>query len=199
MVNVAAGLGGTWAMIRGKPDWQDRLPMDAGAVFGSFWAMALAFPAIALFTETTRQAALVTPEAAEMVGDAAPVPFLILNLLAAYASWGLSLFVLVQLASRSGAGWRVSPLIVAYNWSRLMVNLVIGLASAAAVLTGGLTAGLAIIGLIALVLTVWFDWRVLGQTLSLTPGRIAGALAFVLLARAAASLLVSTVGGVFVG
>lgn len=198
-MNVAHGIAGTWALIRGEADWQERLPMDAGAVFGSFWAMALALPAIALFTETTRQAALATPEAAAMVENSAPVPFLILNVLAAYASWGLSLFVLVQLASRSGAGWRVSPLIVAYNWSRLLMNLVIGLASAAAVVTGGLTAGLALIGLIALVLTLWFDWRVLGQALSLTPGRIAGALAFVLLARAAASLLVSTVGGVFIG
>ena len=197
MVNVAGGLSGTLALARGDADWTDRLPMDANAVFASFAAVPLSLPAIALFNEAMRRLAQTMPEAAEAAAGISPATFLIANLVSAVLCWAASLLVLAQLAQRSGAGWRVSPLIVGYNWSRLLLNLVAGLGAAVAVLTG---AGpvVALVALVVLGLTVWLDVAVIRHALGLPVGRALGAFAMVVLARGVATATVDLAARLFV-
>lgn len=188
---------GTLALARGDRDWDRRLPMSAEAVFGSFWAMALAVPAIAVFVEAVRRAALANPDAAELVRADAPIVFVGANVLAALLSWTASLLVLGQLASRSGEGWRISPLVVGYNWSRLIVNLVGGLGGALAIMAGaGAGTVIALTSLVLFGLTIWLDIGVVRHGLGLTLGRTIGALAFVLLARVVASAVAELIGRV---
>ena len=199
MVDVIAGIAGTWSLARGERGWEDRMPMDAGAVFTSFWAVPLALPAVAVTAYAGRQA--VRASGAEAALEAAAATAVPINVAAAIASWALSLLVLVQLANRPGearvAAWRVSPLIVGYNWSRLIVNGVAGL-GALVILATGAWPVLSLTGLVVLTLTVWLDVGVIRHALALTPGRTAGALAFVLLARVLAVLGVGALAQVFV-
>ena len=48
-------------------------------------------------------------------------------------------------------------------------------------------------------LILWFDYGILRRGLDLSPGQAVGAMAFVLLARAAASLFVDVVSRTFAG
>lgn len=198
MVNIARGIDGTLAMARGLPDWRERLPSSQAAMFGSFWSMALAAPAILLLTEVTRQSLVATPEAAELVPTLDRMSLLTSNLFAAVLSWMGSLFVLIALAERSGTPSGVRALVAGYNWSRLIINVAGGLSAALMVATGALPM-LPVIALALLVLTVWLDFGVVRQGLGLTTTRAVGALAFVMVARVVANLVVTVIGRLFAG
>ena len=187
-MTMREGVAGTMALARAEPDWEERLPMDAGAVFASFQAVALSLPAIVLAAEAARRALVALPEAGEAVAASSPVFVVVGSVVGALASWAASLFLLTRLASRSGKGWRVSPLIVAYNWSRLIANLILGVIAAAAILLSAWPI-MAFAGLVKMILVLWFDLMVVRGSLALTTGQAAGAVAMVLLARGAAILL----------
>ena len=198
MASVTAGLSGTLALVRGEAGWEDRLPMDAGAVFGSFWAVPLSLPAVVLASEAARRAVLASPDAAAMLAEARPGVIAASAVLGALLSWGASLFLLTRLAARSGAGWRVSPLIVAYNWSRLLANLVLGAIAALAVATGA-WAIMLLAGVVKAILVLWLDVQVVRGALALTAGQAVGAVAMVLLARLVATWFGSVLLGPLTG
>ena len=186
---VTRGLAGAWSMARGEPGWEERLPMDAGAVFASFLAVPLSLPAVVLTSELGRRTQATLPGAGEAALAQSPGLFALASVLAAILSWAASLLVLTQLARRGAEGWRISPLLVAYNWSRLLLNLVAGLGAAAAVATGVLSISAAT-GAVVAGLTVFLDIGVIRHALGVPLGRAIGAELMVVLARGAAGLLV---------
>ena len=187
-MSMTEGIAGTMALARAEPDWEERLPMDADAVFASFQAAALSLPAIILSAEAARRALVALPEAGDAVAASSPFFVVTGSVVGALASWAASLFLLTRLAARSGKGWRVSPLIVAYNWSRLVTNLILGVIAAAAILLSAWPV-MAFAGLVKVILVLWFDLMVVRGSLALTTGQAVGAIAMVVLARGAAILL----------
>jgi hypothetical protein len=185
--DISTGLSGTLAMARGKGDWEERLDMSTRAVFVSFWAMPLSLPAIILSNELVRRVQL-TSDAPPFVAMPGPVLGAVVAVAAALLAWSASLFVLARLAHRTGAGWRVSPLLIGYNWSRLIVHLVSGLGAVLVVLTGQpFLQGPLALG--AVVLAIWLDYGVVRRALAIGLGPTLGILLMLFLARALAVIV----------
>ena len=186
---VARGMASAWAMARGAPGWAERTPMDASAVFASFWALPLSLPAIVLTHEVARRLQAARPGQEEMaVLLESPMLFGAAGVAAALASWAASLWVLTTLARRGSEGWRISPLLVGYNWSRLIVNLVAGLGAGLGVATGQPIL-FSLVSPVVGGLTLFLDIGILQRALALPLGRALGAVMVVLLARGIAGAL----------
>lgn len=188
-MNPAAGMASAWAMARGEPGWEARTDMSVGGVFASFWAVSLALPAIILTSEVGRRAQLEQPGATGLPLSDGPLLFAVASVLAALLCWGGSLVVLAALARRASDGWRVSPLIVGYNWSRLIVDLVAGLGAAIAVGTGLLPVA-GVFGAVSGGLRLFLDLGVIRHALGIALGQALGAYLVVLLLRFVAGVLV---------
>ena len=179
-----------WTLARGAPGWASRLDMSAGAVFGSFWAVPLSLPAIALVHEVQRRAQLQEPGFADALANVSPVLVGVAAMVGALGAWAGSLLVLTALTRRSASveGWRVSPLLVGYNWSRLIVNLVAGLGAGLGVATGQPIL-FSLVSPVVGGLTLFLDIGILQRALALPLGRALGAVMVVLLARGIAGAL----------
>ena len=194
---VAGGIASAWSLARGEPSWQDRMDLSANAVFGSFLAIPLALPAIVLSSEVARRTALTLPGVdAALYGSAVIAG--VFGVLGALLSWGVSLFVLVSLVRRTADGWRVSPLIIGYNWSRLVADLILGLGAAAAVATGVLGIALAA-GAVSQGIRIYLDVGVIRHAVGITLGQAIGAYLVVLLARLVVVILLSVPQGLLTG
>ena len=183
-MNPGGSMADAWTLARGAPGWEGRLDMSAGAVFGSFWAVPLSLPAIALVHEVQRRAQLQEPGLADALASVSPVLVGVAAMVGALGAWAGSLLVLTALTRRSASveGWRVSPLLVGYNWSRLLANLVVGLAAAVAVGTGVLPL-YAVGAAFGAGLALFLDIGIIRHALGLTLGRALGVFLVVLLAR----------------
>ena len=188
-MNAGSGMAGAYALARGAPDWRDRLDMSAPAVFASFWALPLSLPAVILTSELGRRTQVAAPGSEAIALAQSPGLFAVASALAAILSWAGSLLILLTLARREPEGWRISPLIVAYNWSRLILNLLAGAGAALAVAAGAMAIS-AVVGAVVAGLTVWFDLGVIRNALGVPQGRAIGAELMILLARGAAGVLV---------
>lgn len=193
--DIASGISGTLGMARGRADWQERMDLSAQAVFHSFWAMPLAIPAIVLVNEVARQMQLAAPG-----GSPGPVPgagiLAAMGLASTYLAWTAALFILARIAARTGAGWRVSPLIIGYNWSRLIASLFAGIGAALAILLG--VPGLSLlVGFLTFVLAVWLEWGVVKRALGAETGPTIGILVMLFLVRFLAVVVVTILASPF--
>lgn len=187
------GVTGTLALARGEPGWEERLDLTPSGVFASFLAVPLSVPAVILSGEVGRQLRVGAAADAALPG---PVVTAVAGLVGMALAWGAALFILARFAGKTGEGWRVSPLVIGYNWSRLIANLAGGLAAAIGLLTGQVSL-LGAFGLLALVLAVWLDYGVVKRSLALPLGPTVGILMMLFLARVLALLLVSALATPF--
>ncbi|MEM9810249.1 MAG: hypothetical protein AAF788_03390 [Pseudomonadota bacterium] len=169
--DILGAIRGVFAMARADERWTERLDMSAEAVFRSFWAIPFAILPHLLVVEGSRQLDQVT--GAFSFAGVNPVTHAAVQTVFLLIAWGLQLFVLASLAGKRRAGWRVSPLLIGYNWaiflSRMMTGLVIGVA----LLIGQpALAGVLIIGVLGF--SLWLEWGVLRRALQTGPGPTAG-------------------------
>lgn len=192
-MSVMDGISGTFAMARGETGWAERMDLSAGAVFASFLAVPLCLPAIILQNEVARQLQGELLPGMVMPG---PVGAAVLGVLTSLTAWAGALFVLTRLASRAEAGWRVTPLLIGYNWSRLIANVAGGLSAAAGIALG--SAGILGFGnFLALVLAVWLEFGVVKRALALDTGPTVGVMMMLLLVRVLAIILIGTIASPF--
>ncbi|WP_183816021.1 hypothetical protein [Parvularcula dongshanensis] len=191
---ITRGMAGTFAMARGEGDWEERLDLTARGVFASFWAIPLSLPAVMLIGEVARQVQLSRTDEAL----AGPAVTATLQVVATVLSWSATLFVLAKLASRGQEGWRVTPLLIGFNWSRLAVNLIAGLGAAAAV-AASTPLLFGPFALLATVLSVWLLFGVVKRSLDTKTGPTIGVLAVVFLVDLLVGLVVSTLASSFIG
>ena len=196
-MSVKDGVATLFAMARNEPGWEERYDLSAAAVFASFWAVPLALPGGLLIGEVARQAAAQTPGLEEAASTPA-LPFAIIQLFSLLASWGFGLLVVTRIAARTGAGWRVTPVIIGYNWAFFVVHLVAGLNAALAVGLG-LMPLVSMAALAAIILNVWLLMGVAKQGFAVDTGPAVGIVMMVYLAKILGSLLTSTLGGLVLG
>ncbi|MEO1658221.1 MAG: hypothetical protein AAFR65_10890 [Pseudomonadota bacterium] len=160
--DISSAIGGTIAMARADERWTDRLDMSADAVFRSFWAIPLALPAHLLAVEGARRMSV---EAGQYnLAGISPVTYGVSQTIIFLITWGLQLALLASLARRRGSGWKISPLIIGFNWavflSRLAFGLLFGLS-----LISGVTMLAEIAAFFVFGFSVWLEWGVIRRTL----------------------------------
>ncbi len=162
---IGKSIAAVLAMAQGKEDWAGKLDLSVDGVFRSFWAMVLSLPLMVLVAETGRRLSL----AAGSEDDRLAYPvwlFTLQETLVRLMVWPAMLAILVTIAARSGAGWRVTPLIIAQNYASLLTYIVMGLALGLIVMADAVAyANIAIIVVAAF--SIWLDWGILRRPLQL--------------------------------
>ena len=159
--SVANGLSAAFAMAQGRPDWEERMDMSPAAVFRSFWALPLALLPLALAVAAGRQMALANGQS-----PAGFVPVFLEAALVAMAIWVLIVGFYMQVARRIGAGWRISPLLIANNYATLFGYTALGVGSGLSAILGSPE----IFGLVwpmVMVVGLWLDWGMLRRALEM--------------------------------
>ncbi len=181
---AASQMSGVWAMAFDLDGWRERLDRSAEGVFGSFNAVFITAPLIALYSITARRAAQRMPDHAESIYNIAPpAPLVIGDLILFAIDWGAGLALLIMLSRSLGAQKSAGALIVGYNWSQPVTTAIqlppIALAAATA---SPSVAGL--LGFPALALAIAILWGVVRRGLSVAVGPAAAVVAMLIVASA---------------
>ena len=188
---ITEGISLAWAMARRRDDFAEGVDLSSEAVFRSFWAIPLALPAHLVAVEVQRRMLVDAPNPSfsQQMVLFDPTVLLIAQLLIFLGSWGVQLFILSSLAQRRAVGWKVSPLIIGYNWSRFAYSLFIGAVVGASLLLG--VVGLGSFGeLVAVGLLLWVQWGIFRMTLDLGVGGTVGVIVLLLIAAVGIGLVV---------
>jgi hypothetical protein len=191
---IADGIGLAFDLARKKPGWEERRDLSADAVFASFWAIPLMIPGHLVVALVGRQ--LLAETVAE-VGSLSPGLTVLTQTVSLLLGFALQLFVLTRLARRRGTGWRISPLIIAFNWAAFAFESLLGLLMGLFLLLG-LPVLIELGTLIVFGLVVWVRWGIIRETLETTGMATLGTLLLLvvvsLLAGLVASALFSVLG-----
>ena len=188
LAHIRAHLLGVWRMARGREDWEDGLDLSTDGVFGSFGVLLFILPMLALTTAAVRS---VPFEAA--ADDAARAVWASLTFPAAFAmeagqlllSWIAELAILAGVLRATGAETRAAQTIVGYNWVQLFSAIGSTLAiviAAPAVTTGALAEIAVMVGLGALVLSLYLNWGLARRAVGLEAGPAVGLISTFLIA-----------------
>lgn len=196
--DIANGVQSGFAMARNEKGWQDRFDFSADQVFKSFWAILFALPGVLLAAEIQRQMAAANPvdPISASIASIGPFTLAVSQIISFSLLWGLELWILAALAKRRGIGWKISPLIISYNWSKFLFSMVLGLPLGVAILTGVMPLA-SIASILANALLLFMRWGIFRRTLDLTPMGTVGVLALVMLAYFLVSSLTTGMLSVF--
>ncbi|WP_306252367.1 hypothetical protein [Parvularcula sp. IMCC14364] len=190
---------GVIAMLRDE-EWRETLDTTEDGVFRSFWAIPLCLVVVAVSSRLAESVLRLNPE---LELPDLPVVFdLTLQSVIFLSIWALTLFLLVGFARQIGAGGRVAPLIVSYNWSALLLNLL----NMVFLVFASVTQALEVLVIFSLALQAfWFvmRWRLIRASLESDVGPTVGVLVIIFLATFLVSLTIADLGvwvhGLFAG
>ncbi|MEM7740674.1 MAG: hypothetical protein AAF225_07725 [Pseudomonadota bacterium] len=187
--DLSSALAGTVTMARADERWRDRLDMSTDAVFRSFWAIPLALPPHLLAAEGARR---ISVEAGQYsLASVSPMAYAVSETAGFLIAWGLQLALLVSLARRRGAGWKISPLIIGFNWAIFLTRLGFGLFLGLSLMTGmGVVAPLT--ALFVFAFSIWIKWGVIRRTLDTSVMGTIGVLGLLYLVVIAISILLGS-------
>ncbi len=178
------------AMLRDE-DWRSSLDTTEEGVFRSFWAVPLCLVLVAVSSELAQN--LLRSAQDLDLPDLPLVYGLVLQSVIFLSIWSLTLFLLVGFARQIGATGQVAPLIVSYNWSALLLNLInfgfLALAS--------LTQAVEMLVIFSLGLQAfWFvlRWRLIRASLDSEVGPTLGVVIIIFLATFLVSLTIADLG-----
>ncbi|GGY37515.1 hypothetical protein [Parvularcula lutaonensis] len=188
--DIANGVRAAFAMARDEEGWQDRFDFSADQVFKSFWAIGLSLPAIVLSAEVSRQVAASAPPDpfTTSIASISPATLAVSQVLSFSVLWAVELWMLMTLAKRRNIGWKVSPLIISYNWSKFLFAMVVALPLGVSILTGATALG-TLGSTTGHALLLFLRWGIFRRTLDLTPIGVIGVLALLILAYFVMSML----------
>lgn len=155
------------AMARNNPLWRDRLDAGADGFYRSLWAVVLGLPVAALVLYLSLQLILEIPEVAADMTLALPLPWLMVVQMLTVAAVRIALIAMLIVLSRALNKERgVSPLVVAYNWGELMIQLLLALTLVIILLTPS-PASFAGLLLGVTIFMVYVRWGVLRRALDI--------------------------------
>ena len=159
--DIFGAISMAFAMARGDEDWAERTELSADSVFASFWALPLAIPAHLIAVEGERRLAIETDYP---VPDVSQVVYATTQTISMAMAWIAGVGVLASIAARRGAGWKVTPLIMGFNWALFLHQLAQGL-TLGLFMMAGQTAAALVAPLMVLVWAVWLYWGVIKRSL----------------------------------
>lgn len=189
-----------WSMAKGDPAWSEQLDMSAPAVFRSFWAMALAVPAMLISLEAQRRIIAENPEVMQTDPLTALPPgvYVPLMLLSSLGVWLAELGFLVLIGQRRGVGWKISPLIITMNWTKALLMAVSALAITVPLAMSA--PALALLGGVgSFALLIYIRWGIVRRTLDFTGKGTAAMLGALVLVAIAASMVARLILEIIVG
>lgn len=187
--DVPGAVNMTLAMARGDDDWAERTELSANSVFASFWAIPLAIPAHLLAVEGARRLAIANSFPIPEVGAGTYGATQTISMVMA---WIVEVGVLASIASRRGAGWKVSPLIIGFNWAVFLSQVAQGLTLGVFLLAGQPGAA-SVAPLVVAVWSVWLYWGVIRRPLETTALGTAGVILLLLIVSTAVRTLFTLV------
>lgn len=179
--DVMGAINMTLAMARGDEDWAERTDLSVSSVFASFWAIPLAIPAHLVAVEGARRLAIANNFPIPEVG---PGVYGITQTISMVMAWIVEVGVLASVASRRGAGWKVTPLIIGFNWAVFLTQVAQGLTLGFFLMIG--QAGVAQVApLFVAIWAVWLYWGVIRRPLETTGLGTAGVIVLLLIVSTA--------------
>ncbi|MEO1042669.1 MAG: hypothetical protein AAFX52_10285 [Pseudomonadota bacterium] len=187
--DISSAIAGTMMMGRADERWPDRLDMSTDAVFRSFWAVPLSLPPHLLAAEGARRLSI---EAGQYsLASVPPLAYGLSDTVVFVISWGLQLALLMSLARRRGAGWKISPLIIGFNWAIFLSRLAYGLLLGVSLVAGlGVVAPIAVLAIFGF--SIWLKWGVIRRTLDTTVMGTIGALSLIYIVAVATTLVLGS-------
>ncbi len=186
-------LGAVIRIVRNR-EWQNVLDMTADGVFRSFWALPLSIPFAIASHLMTMPVLKNSPNYELLEIPTMPVWYTAgLRVVEFLVAWALALFLIAGLSQQLQAGRKVTPLIVSYNWSVLLLQILIFIGVLFIVPTGAYD----ILLLHYLVMTmVWFyvRWCLIRQTLESPLAATIGIMVMVFLATYLTSTVITDLG-----
>ncbi|NNU16128.1 hypothetical protein HK107_07310 [Parvularcula sp. ZS-1/3] len=186
--SISSAISMTFSMAKGDPDWAEKHDMSAEAVFMSFWAVPLAILPHLVAAEGARR--ILLEQTVVQVAPAGAVANAVAQVITLLVSWGVELLLITNLAQRREIGWKISPLIIGYNWSIFISRMAQGLGIGLFLVAG--MAGMAQFAtLLVAFLSVWLRWGVLRRALGTTPMGTVGVIVLLLIVSMAAAVVLS--------
>jgi len=187
--DISSAIAGTIAMARADERWTERLDMSADAVFRSFWAIPLALPPHLLAAEGARRISVAGGQYS--LAGVSPIAYGLSETIVFVMAWGLQLALLALLARRRDAGWKISPLIIGFNWAVFLSRLAIGLLLGLSLISGlGVVAQVA--ALFVFGFSLWLEWGVIKRTLGTSAMGTLGVLGLLAVVVLALSVLLGS-------
>lgn len=179
------------AMAQDNPAWRDRLDTDTDGFYRSFWSVLLTLPAVVIsFNATLRLRDGIPSLAAQDLGM--PVGVLVgLQLLTTLLGWAGAVILLGLLARGMKADRQVSPLIVGYNWSEMLIQWLMA-ACLLLVSFGPELLVFLVIG--AFIFTVYLRWGVLRRALQANVVQTMAVMFMLFLVQMVTSLVLGAIG-----
>ena len=155
------------AMAQNNPLWRERIDASTDGFYRSLWAILLGLPVAALILYLSLQLILELPDFAADMTLALPLPLLMIVQMMTVAAVRIAIVGLLMVLARSLNRERsVSPLVVAYNWAELMIQLLLA-ASLTIILLTPSPAGFAGLLLGVTIFMFYIRWGVLRRALDL--------------------------------
>ncbi|MCI5047953.1 MAG: hypothetical protein MRY59_10650 [Aquisalinus sp.] len=179
-----------FAMLRDE-DWRSSLDTTEEGVFRSFWAVPLCLVLVAVSSELAQNLLRSTQDLD--LPDLPLVYGLVLQSVIFLSIWSLTLFLLVGFARQIGATGQVAPLIVSYNWSALLLNLI----NFGFLMLASVTQAVEMLVVFSFGLQVfWFvlRWRLIRASLDSEVGPTLGVVIIIFLATFLVSLTIADLG-----
>ncbi len=190
---IVQQFGAIIAMLRGR-DWEDRLDMTSEGVFRSFWALPLSIPLAVTANMLTVPLLKLSPTYPDLdIPDLPPAYDAGMQIIQLTAAWIIVLFLLVGLAQQIRAGARITPLIVSYNWSVLLLQGIICLGVLLIAPTGQFEL-LILFYLMVTIFWLFVRWRLIRQTLESELAPTIGILVMLFLASQLVGSVITDLG-----
>jgi len=114
------------SMAQNNPLWRERIDGGIDGFYRSLWAIVLGMPVAALILYLSLRLFLEIPEIAADMTIALPLPLLLIVQMLTVAAVRIAMVGILMVLARSLNKERgVSPLVVAYNWADLMIQLLL--------------------------------------------------------------------------
>ena len=187
---AASQIGAVWKMGWNRPGWEETLDRTVDGVFKSFWAIFLAVPFSFLGFYSARRFAERTPDATESLLAHAPFALVLgIHSVAFLADWGVQLAALIFCARALSIGWRITDVIVGFNWLQLIITMVQSAPYAVLGVTGALDSAKPLF-LVTSIFVLAFLWGYLRRSFAARISPTIGLMVVVLLVGLLTNLII---------
>ncbi len=176
--SVRTDISATLALLGGSPDWRERMDVSIDGVWRSFLAFPIALPFLLLFYKTILVMWQSMPP--EELPEVPDLPFWLdatIQIFGLVLIWSISLLILVDMARRFNWGKNFAPMLIAFNWSFLILQLPLTFLCVAMVSLEK-PASIAVAILLSFFTRLWMRWRIFTQTETLASLSASGVVLF---------------------
>ncbi|MBD0413354.1 transporter [Oryzicola mucosus] len=161
--DIQRNLNGAWRLMLGKRDGLRAFDLSADGFWDSFFAIALALPAMMVSWIGVTGDIMLGP--VEMSGLGLMLRLAVIDL----SAWVLPLVVLIAVAPKLGLGNRVVPYVIATNWGSVILSWMMLPASLVRLLLPDATDLATLVSFVLFLLAMALSWRLTNHSIGKGP------------------------------